>query len=125
MNAPLEMRATRFCVARQEDDCLVGTIGFFDVHDGKAEIAYDLHPDLWGKGIASAACGDVRVGDFSELQLTSIEACARVGNRASARVLEKCGFALEATVREIRYANGKPTDFWLTAGLPRKGKRAG
>ena len=122
MDAPPGQRATRFCLATQKDDFLVGTIGFIDVHDGKAEIAYDLHPDLWGKGIASAACSVMCDWGFSQLQLRSIKASAGVENRASARVLEKCGFALETTVREIRYVGGKPADFRVYRRLAAEGQ---
>ena len=40
---------------------LIGTIGFHTVSDVNrtAEIAYDLAPDYWGRGIASAVCSSV------------------------------------------------------------------
>jgi [ribosomal protein S5]-alanine N-acetyltransferase len=125
MEAVPGLRAKRFCLARQEDDCLIGTIGFFDMDGETAEIAYDLHPDLWGKGIASAACELMCDWGFSELQLRSIKACARTGNRASVRVLEKCEFTLETTTREIRYAGGKPTDFWVYRRFATQGQAEG
>jgi RimJ/RimL family protein N-acetyltransferase len=103
----------RFALTCKRDGRLVGTIGFLDLADGQAEIAYDLAPHLWGKGITGAACARVCEWGLKVLDLQSIKACAMVGNRPSARVLEKCGFGLEGTVREIRYANGKPADYWV------------
>ena len=103
----------RFALAGKDDDRLVGPIGFVDISGGEAEIAYDLTPGLWSRGIASAACDAVSVWGYTYLGLQSIKACARVDNRASARVLEKCHFRLEGTARENRYANGKPADYWV------------
>lgn len=115
----------RFALARKTDDRLVGTIGFLDLENGQAEIAYDLVPELWNKGIVSSAVACLCQWGIEVLALHNIKACARVGNRASARVLEKCGFRLEGTIREIRYANGKPDNYrvyrWLAAAGPAGG----
>lgn len=47
---------------------LVGTIGLHTVSDvnRSAEIAYDLAPSHWGRGIASAACAAVTEWAFAE-----------------------------------------------------------
>ena len=103
----------RFAVAGKDDDQLVGTIGFLDLLEGEAEIAYDLTPSLWGRGIASAACDAVCAWGCAKLGLQRIKACVRVDNRASARVLEKCHFRLEGTTRELRHAGGRLADYWI------------
>lgn len=90
---------------------LVGTIGFFDWRDGQAEIAYDLAPPWWGKGIASEACAALCrwAGEQGGLQL--IKANVLTDNRASARVLEKCGFEWQGTVRQGRHPDGIVRDY--------------
>ncbi|HEY8025090.1 MAG TPA: GNAT family protein [Burkholderiaceae bacterium] len=109
----------RFALARKTDDRLVGTFGFLDVDNGQAEIAYDLVPELWNKGIAGGAVACLCQWGIEVLALRNVKACTRVGNRASSRVLEKCGFRLEGTIRQVRYANGKPDNYrvyrWVAA----------
>jgi len=113
MQPDTQLGPIRFALVGTEDDRLVGTIGFLEPAGGEAEIAYDLTPGLWGKGIASAACNAVSEWGLDNLGLQSIKACVKVGNRASARVLEKCRFRLEGTTREIRYASGQSADYWI------------
>lgn len=100
---------------------LAGTAGFFDWADGQAELAYDLAPQHWGKGLASAACLALCEWGFAELKLARIKACVLSGNRTSARVLEKCGFELEGMVREARHADGTARDYKLYRRRTRQG----
>jgi ribosomal-protein-alanine N-acetyltransferase len=113
--------AVRFALVQPSIDKLIGTIGFHSLSSDRtrAEIAYDLAPAYWGKGIASAACAAVSRWGFDTLQLDRIQGSVMVGNRASARILEKCGFTLEGSLREARYAQGQPCDFWIYSRLRR------
>ncbi len=55
----------RFAIARKLDDLLVGTAGFHTVspESRTAELAYDLSPEVWGQGIATAtARGTCQLG---------------------------------------------------------------
>lgn len=101
----------RFALA-DESGRLAGTIGFVDWENGRAEIAYDLAPAWWGKGIATAACAALCQWGFDQ-GLTRIEACVLLENRASARVLEKCGFTWEGLLRQARHADGIARDYRL------------
>ena len=77
---------------------LLGSIGMgIDGH--KAILGYCLARDAWGQGIATeAVCAVVR--EFQQCDaIWRIEATCHVENVASARVLEKSGFALEGTLR--------------------------
>ena len=75
------------------------------------EIGYELHPDFWGKGLmteavtAAVACGHETFG------LNRIEAWTLPGNAASDRVLEKCGFRHEGTLRQKARFKGAFHDF--------------
>lgn len=48
----------RFAIIDKSSGDMVGTIGFHSVSEAgrSAEIAYDVHPQFWGRGIATQAC---------------------------------------------------------------------
>jgi len=92
----------RFALA-DEAGRLAGTIGFFDWCNGQAELAYDLAPMWWGKGIASEACAALCRWAFEEGGVRQIAANVLTDNRASARVLEKCGFEWLGMMRQARH----------------------
>jgi ribosomal-protein-alanine N-acetyltransferase len=67
---------------------------------GQGEIAYAVHPDLWGRGVATTAAREVlRIG-FLEHDLHRIAATCDPRNAASARVLAKLGMSYEGRLRE-------------------------
>lgn len=75
-------------------------------------IGYSLAFDCWGKGIMTEAVEAVLVYGFDLLNLSIITATCYPDNPASAKVLEKCGFVYEGTLRQaqIRF-DGKVQDF--------------
>jgi len=119
MSANAVNRPLRFALAATDTDQLVGTVGFhsLSMENASAEIAYDLAPGYWGRGIISAACAPLIRWGFDALQLNRIQGCTMVGNHASARVLEKAGFRLEGILREFRVARGRPSDFRVYSRL--------
>jgi RimJ/RimL family protein N-acetyltransferase len=72
----------------------------------------------WGKGYASEAIATVRDWAFYELDLQKLNAGVYVGNIASRRAFEKCGFELEGTMRQEVVSEGERIDTWRL-GLPR------
>lgn len=64
------------------------------------EIGYVVHPDFWGKGIATAVSGRLIAFGFEELELHRIYATCDPRNRGSSRVLEKTGMKREGRMRE-------------------------
>ena len=81
-----------------------------DVYRHSAELGYWLGEPYWGQGITTAATRLVCQYAFDELQLTRIFASVFQGNIASARVLEKCGFFHEGTLRQAVIKDGKILD---------------
>lgn len=88
------------------DDQVVGDIGGRfcrpDSLDGVPEVwdfrlGYTVHPNLWGRGIASAAVGLFTPLLHERFGVRRIVAKVFEDNRASARVLEKQGFRHEGT----------------------------
>ena len=58
-----------------------------------AEVSYFVHPDYAGRGLATELVRASLALAFDELGLAEVGAFTRPANHASARVLQKCGFA--------------------------------
>jgi len=91
---------------------LVGTISFHRIEKEhyRGEIGYMLNPKLWRKGIVGEAMAKVLDFGFRTLHLHSIEANVNPHNSASASLLKKHGFVLEASFKENYFFNGKFID---------------
>jgi RimJ/RimL family protein N-acetyltransferase len=103
------------------NDEVVGGIGLMakdDVYARTAEVGYWLSEAHWGRGIATEAVGLIVRYAFDELNLARLEAGVFAWNPASARVLEKNGFTLEARLKNRIYKNGTFTDELLYSRLP-------
>ena len=91
----------------------VGGIGFTlqsDVGYRSAEIGYWLGEDFWGRGITTEALIAVSDYAFSRFELCRLYAHVFEGNDASARVLEKAGYAFEGRMRKSVTKEGKTID---------------
>jgi RimJ/RimL family protein N-acetyltransferase len=103
------------------DDEVVGGIGVMaknDVYVRMGEVGYWLSEAYWGRGIATEAVGLVVRYAFDELKLARLEAGVFDWNPASARVLEKNGFTLEATLKNRIFKDGQLTNELLYGRLP-------
>nr|WP_319376158.1 GNAT family N-acetyltransferase [uncultured Methanoregula sp.] len=74
----------------------IGIHYFEDVYRGTGEIGYWLSESFWGQGIVTDAVRALVPAVFRETALVRIQAGIFANNKASARVLEKCGFLREA-----------------------------
>ncbi|NIA24027.1 MAG: GNAT family N-acetyltransferase, partial [Gammaproteobacteria bacterium] len=83
-----------------------------------ANVGYWLTPDVWGRGIATDALHGFTRYLFDTLDVRRLYATVFGWNRASARVLEKCGFRLEGRRRDAIVKEGRVTDL-LEYGLLR------
>lgn len=83
------------------DEAIVGSIGsWFD--DDHREVGYWIGREYWGKGIATGA-----LRAFLDIERTRpLVAFVAVGNIASRRVAERCGFAFtrEKESEGVRYS---------------------
>lgn len=80
------------------NDELVGVVGLIlqdDVYTGTAEIGFWLGEPYWGKGITTAAIKLIIGYGFGILKLRRIYGNVFDFNKASAKILQKCGFKLE------------------------------
>jgi ribosomal-protein-alanine N-acetyltransferase len=106
---------SKWGIARQHDDRLVGTCGFNEwsrIHRW-AELAYDLAPDHWGKGLMHQAVAAVLQWTYRQDQVNRVHAFVRVDNRRSQRLLERGGFVREGCLRSYRVCRGQPYDFYI------------
>ena len=106
-----------FAVIRGGD--LIGVCGV-EPRDNAPEIGYWLGAPYWGRGYATEAVRAVIDHAFGTVGHDTLQAGARVGNPASRRVLEKCGFQWTSVgLYRIRAINSSaPLDrFRLDRGL--------
>ncbi len=108
----LDLAANQFAEtawAIEENGNLAGGIGLFpqeDINVGTAEIGYWLGEPYWGRGIATEAVRILTRHALSELKYRRVFATVLAGNAASCRVLEKCGYRPEGSLRRSAIKNG-------------------
>jgi len=75
-----------------------------------AEIGYWVAEEHWGKGICTEAVSKMTDDVFSGKKIVRLSAPVFSPNKASMRVLEKCGYSLEAIHREAAFKNDEFMD---------------
>lgn len=85
---------------------LIGDCGLqpLEHHGPEIELGYDLHPDVWGQGIATEAANVVMRNALGPLGLDRVVAVVKPDHIASQRVLLKVGLCSAGT----RLAYGEP-----------------
>ena len=71
-----------------------------------AEIGYWVAKPYWGKGIASEALQKFTELLFENADFIRLNVSVFEGNLSSAKVLQKCGYKLEAVLEKAIYKNG-------------------
>lgn len=107
---------TNLCI--EVDDVAAGGIGIrpgHDVHRHTAELGYWLGKKFWGRGIMSGAIAPFMDFCFDNFSLHRIYAEPFANNPASARVLEKAGFAFEGRLKNNVIKDGTLLDSLLHA----------
>ncbi len=103
--------------AVEADGRFAGTV---DLRLGEArwaEVGFGLHPRARGRGVMTRALSTLLDWGFTELDLVGVHWRAVVGNHASRRVAEKCGFRVEGEVRGLLVARGQRDDGWVGSVL--------
>ena len=98
----------------------VGSIGVFlqeDIYRQCGELGYWLGEPFWGRGIMTRAVEQLCEYVFANYDVVRIYAEPFAENTASRRVLEKCGFVLEGTMRRGAVKNGRLMDWCMYAKL--------
>jgi ribosomal-protein-alanine N-acetyltransferase len=108
-----EGELSRWAVARAHDDRVVGTCGFNDSAPAhrRAELAFELSRAHWVRGLMRHAVTAAIQWAFEQDRVDRVEACARVDNLRSRRLLERAGFVREGCLRSFRVCRGRRHDF--------------
>ena len=75
-----------------EDGTVLGRFNLYDLADGAADVGYRVAQDAAGRGVATAAVGELSRLAAERHGLHTLRAAVSHGNAASRRVLEKAGF---------------------------------
>lgn len=99
-------------ITLKDNPKLLGIIGFYRIQpeNHRAEIGYMLLPEFHGKGIIPESVKRLIRYGFDDLKLHSIEAVIDPENKASEKVLQKCGFVKEAHFKESELYEGRFLD---------------
>ena len=90
-------------IVLRESGQLIGSIGLMRdykrEYDRVRSIGYAINEECWGQGYATEAAQAVLAYGFEQKGLEMVSAYAYPWNKGSKRVLEKCGFQYEGTLK--------------------------
>ncbi len=97
----------RWAIIEKECGECIGQIAYFlvDSKNHFAEIEYCVGSDFQCKGYATEATKSVIAYGFDKINLHKVQICTKTINKPSKRVIEKCGFTYEGTLRDYFYMN--------------------
>ena len=102
----------RWAIVLKETNECIGQIAFFliDNKNHFGEIEYCIGKEFQRKGLATECTEALIDFGFEKIQLNKIQICHKANNTPSKRVIEKCGFKYEGTLRDFFYMDGKYID---------------
>lgn len=102
----------RWAIILKENNECIGQIAFFlvDSKNHFAEIEYCIGSAFQCRGLATEAAKAVIHFGFHKMKLHKIQICHKSTNIPSRRVIEKCGFHFEGTLRDYFYMDGEYVD---------------
>ena len=98
----------RWAIIDKENGECVGQIAYFLVDNKNhfAEIEYCIGSQFQCRGYATEATKAVIDFGFKKMNLHKVQICTKTINAPSKRVIEKCGFTYEGTLRDYFFMNG-------------------
>ncbi|MBN1429766.1 MAG: GNAT family N-acetyltransferase [Anaerolineae bacterium] len=103
-----------FATVLHENDHIIGEAGFTikarAEHGGIADLGYFLLKPYWGKGYATEATELMLAYCFKVLKLHKVVATCDAENKASERVMKRCGMVQEACPKKDYLLNGEWRD---------------
>lgn len=85
-----------WAVEERSSGRFIGDCGLrpLEMRGPEVELGYDLHPEAWGRGLATEAARATLRFAFAELAIERIVAVVKPRHQRSRRVLEKAGLTL-------------------------------
>lgn len=98
-----DLEKYHWIIELKENKTVIGTMGLLGVDNKNenSEIGYCIKKDYWNKGITTEAAKRVLNYAFTEVGFTRITGRHDIENPVSGKVMEKCGFKYEGTLRKI------------------------
>lgn len=102
----------RWAVILKETGECIGQAAYFltDANNHFAEIEYCIGSAFQGRGYATEATKAIIDYGFDKIGLNKVQICVRPSNISSKKVIEKCGFRQDGTLREYFYRDGQYED---------------
>ena len=97
----------RWAITEKNTGECIGQIAYFlvDSKNHFAEIEYCIGSEFQCRGYATEATKAVIAYGFDKMNLHKVQICTKTINAPSKRVIEKCGFTYEGTLRDYFYMN--------------------
>ena len=93
-------------VVEKESDKVIGSMEVFDIQNNRMGIVgYRIAPHVWGRGYCTEALKRIQTFIYTETKIDRLWTDIDVNNIASNRVVEKCGFTLEGTIRHGKFGS--------------------
>ncbi len=91
-----------WAITLKDSGSVIGAIFLSDInrHSRYRELEYAIIEDQWNRGYATEAVNAVLKHAFMEMELHIVAAACYDYNKRSIRVIEKCGFTYEGTLRK-------------------------
>lgn len=102
----------RWAITFKETGECIGQISYFlvDSNNHFAEIEYCIGRCFQRKNLATEATKTVIQYGFDKMNLHKVQICHNSINIPSQKVIEKCGFVYEGTLRDFFYMDGQYVD---------------
>ncbi len=99
----------RWAVIEKNCGECIGQIAYFlvDSKNHFAEIEYCIGSAFQCRGYATEATKAIIAYGFDKINLHKVQICTKTINQPSKRVIEKCGFTYEGTLRDYFCMNGE------------------
>ncbi len=102
----------RWAIILKENNSCIGQIAYFlmDSQNHFGEIEYCIGSEYQCNGYCTEALREVIKYGLENIKLHKVQICHRSNNIPSKRVIEKCGFKLDGTLRDYFYIDGNYYD---------------